>query len=344
VKKLVVLFLLVSILSSLLATSVSADSNIIPSMTSYTAPSGKVSASHELAGFPAYRAFDNVFNTNNNDNDWSATTNVNVWIQYEFPVAKRVTSYTLKATFQAPTSPNTWKFQGSNDGVNFTDLDSRSGVLWNANEKKEFPVVNTSTFTHYRLFIVSNNGHQWTQIQQIQMSDSEPIPGTINDLIAVGGTAVVDLSWSSVASATSYVIKRSETQGGPYTTIASGVTSTTYHDTSVVNRTTYYYVVIAVNSGGESGASNEAAATPEAPSRALLTIYLTNGQVKEYDLSSAELESFMTWYDTRAAGSGPARYAFTKNWNKGPFKVRKEYVVFDKIVNFDVDEYDLIEE
>ncbi|QJD87600.1 bacterial surface protein [Cohnella herbarum] len=83
---------------------------------------------------------------------------------------------------------------------------------------------------------------------------------------------------------------------------------------------------------------------PEQPAqgnRALLTITMTNGLEKEYDLSMAEVNAFISWFDAKDAGSGPAKYKFVKTWNKGPFKSRAEYVIFDKILTFDVDEYDV---
>src|SRR5690348_8525989 len=76
------------------------------------------------------------------------------------------------------------------------------------------------------------------------------------------GNAQVSLSWAPISGAVSYNVKRSTTSGGPYTIIATGITATSYLDTSVTNGTTYYYVVSAVNSCGESGNSNQASATP----------------------------------------------------------------------------------
>jgi hypothetical protein len=64
-----------------------------------------------------------------------------------------------------------------------------------------------------------------------------------------------------------------------------------------------------------------------------------NGQEQEFDLSMDELQSFLTWFDTKSEGTGPARYAFTKTWNKGPYSSRVDYVIFDKILTFEVNKY-----
>lgn len=71
------------------------------------------------------------------------------------------------------------------------------------------------------------------------------------------------LSWSAVADSNGYTIRRSETPGGPYIVIASGLTTTSYTDTAVVNGTTYYYIVTALNASGESGNSSEVSVTPQ---------------------------------------------------------------------------------
>ncbi len=162
------------------------------------------------------------------------------------------------------------------------------------------------------------------------------------NLLATGGDTKVDLKWDLVVNATSYNIKRSTTPGGPYTVIATGVTGAVYMDTTVNNSTTYYYEVTAINLAGESTNSNEASATPQTSGRAILTITMTNGLEKEYDLSMVEVNAFINWYDVKDTGTGPGKYKFIKTWNKGPFKARSEYVIFDKILTFNVDEYDVV--
>lgn len=114
------------------------------------------------------------------------------------------------------------------------------------------------------------------------VSFSIGLPRVPTGLTATPGNAQVALSWTAVAGATSYNVKRATISGGPYTTIASP-TSTGLVDNAAANGTTYYYVVSAVNSVGQSTNSNEANATPQlaapqAPTN--LTTTAGNGQVQ----------------------------------------------------------------
>lgn len=68
------------------------------------------------------------------------------------------------------------------------------------------------------------------------------------------------IDWAAVSGATTYIVKRSTVQGGPYTEIANNIVPSQYDDTTAVVGTVYYYVVSAVNSCGTSGNSNEASA------------------------------------------------------------------------------------
>ncbi|WP_036698251.1 Kelch repeat-containing protein [Paenibacillus taiwanensis] len=81
---------------------------------------------------------------------------------------------------------------------------------------------------------------------------------------------------------------------------------------------------------------------PEQPQgeRAILVVTMNTGLEKEFDLSMQEVNAFITWYENKQAGSGTASYAINKhNNNKGPFSSRKDYVIFDKILTFEVSEY-----
>ncbi len=81
-------------------------------------------------------------------------------------------------------------------------------------------------------------------------------------LVAIAGSAQVSLTWSAPHGATSYNVKRSSFDGGPYAVIASPV-ATSYTDNTVENDRTYYYVVSANNEVGESANSSQVSATPD---------------------------------------------------------------------------------
>ncbi|MEY8744902.1 outer membrane protein assembly factor BamB family protein [Paenibacillus tundrae] len=73
--------------------------------------------------------------------------------------------------------------------------------------------------------------------------------------------------------------------------------------------------------------------------RAIFVLTLINGTVKEYDLSMAEVQEFIRWYENRAIGA-PITFAINKhNNNIGPFKQRQDYIIYDKIITFEVNEY-----
>ncbi len=101
--------------------------------------------------------------------------------------------------------------------------------------------------------------------------------------------------------------------------------------------------------GIESENSNEASATPNATTnpeeppidgnKAILEITMTNGIIKEYDLSSQEIENFLKWYDNRSAGTDKAYISIIKRSNIKPFVSRKEYLQFNEIYSFEVKEY-----
>lgn len=81
-------------------------------------------------------------------------------------------------------------------------------------------------------------------------------------LEAAPASSKVMLSWSPVADATAYDVKRSTNAGGPYVTIFSGLATTHYTDTSAANGIVYHYVVSARNALDESGNSGEVSAMP----------------------------------------------------------------------------------
>jgi len=72
----------------------------------------------------------------------------------------------------------------------------------------------------------------------------------------------IPLAWDPVPGASGYVVRRATVSGGPYTDLATGLSSPAFTDTTVSPGTTYFYVVAALGPGGASGNSGQLTATP----------------------------------------------------------------------------------
>ena len=77
-----------------------------------------------------------------------------------------------------------------------------------------------------------------------------------SNLLATPGDNYVTLTWNVSAGAASYYVKRSLSNGGPYTVIGNPGTGN-YTDLATVNGSSYYYVVSAINAVGESANSSQ---------------------------------------------------------------------------------------
>jgi len=129
-------------------------------------------------------------------------------------------------------------------------------------------VVNGTTY-HYVVVAVDTSGNLSGASNEASATPEDvTAPSAPTGLMAVGGDAEVILDWDDNAEAdlASYSVLRSETTGGPYTEVASGLATSDWVDTAVVNGTTYYYVVTATDTAdNESDESVEAEATPLEP-------------------------------------------------------------------------------
>ena len=86
-----------------------------------------------------------------------------------------------------------------------------------------------------------------------------PQPGPTG-LAASSSNGVVNLTWNAVAGATSYTLQRSSVSGGPYTTVQSGITGTSFTDSTVTTGNIYYYTMFATTPSGDTANVAELAA------------------------------------------------------------------------------------
>ncbi|MFW5438882.1 hypothetical protein [Paenibacillus apiarius] len=281
------------------------------------------------------------------DNNASSRYQVNAgkFVWYNFSAPKEITAVIVN------------KYSGNDAVVELYDpnhnlLLSYKPVANNSVESLPAPVPNVAT-------VVLKATGSYSTVAEWNVFGKETAEPPAENVILTGtaGDARALLSWNTINDATGYNVKRSDTTGGPYATIATVTSSTyAYTDTNVVNGTVYYYVVTALYESGESANSNEVSVMPKAGDnpgpdpgepgtpgeRALLRITLVNGADKEYDLSMTEVNAFISWYEGRAAGTGPITFSIDKHRNnKGPFKQRKDIIIYDKIITFEVNSYDI---
>jgi fibronectin type 3 domain-containing protein len=88
-------------------------------------------------------------------------------------------------------------------------------------------------------------------------------------LTRIQGNGAITLDWADNTSGILdfYTVYRSETPGGPYTSLATSLTTSDYSDTTAINGTTYYYVVTATDNLVVIASTNSAqvSGTPFAP-------------------------------------------------------------------------------
>ncbi|MFJ7887193.1 discoidin domain-containing protein [Lysinibacillus xylanilyticus] len=144
--------------------------SLIPKMTSNNAPSGKATSSAVF--FEPYLAFDGVphYSKSGAFYAWgtSATTG---WLAYEFNEPKVLNKYVLyygdhQSNNPGYTSnlPNSWTFEGSNDGVNWVELDKVSNYTAWKNGENAFTITNNQSFKHFRINVTKNNGSVSNQV------------------------------------------------------------------------------------------------------------------------------------------------------------------------------------
>src|SRR5229473_3362398 len=113
-------------------------------------------------------------------------------------------------------------------------------------------------------YVVSAYNSYGQSANSAEVNATPAAPAAAVSLTATVVNSQVALAWTASAGATSYNVKRSTTNNGPYSTVNSP-TVTNYTDSGLANGTTYYYVVSAVGAGGEGPNSGQVSATPVNP-------------------------------------------------------------------------------
>lgn len=155
--------------------------NAIPAMTSATNPSGEII----LYGTTSSQAIQAPFDEND-------TTFFNGYTYpsgfgYKFPSPKIIGKYTVRGRADLPNqSPKDWTFEGSNDGVTWTQLDKQTGITnWSNNISRDFIIENPASYQYYRIWITALDGGGYPAVSRLAMF--ETIAGNTDIKIIVSG-------------------------------------------------------------------------------------------------------------------------------------------------------------
>jgi hypothetical protein len=147
-------------------------------------------------------------------------------------------------------------------------------------------------------------------------------PSAPSGLTASAGDAQVSLAWSAASTATGYMVKRSTTDGGPYTVIAANLPGLVYTNTGLANGALYYFVIAATNSAGESPNSIQVAARPVCPVPPQMGVGCSGGQLRlnwpvdhtgwtlQVQTNSAGIDGGTNWAWATVSDSGATNQVF----------------------------------
>jgi hypothetical protein len=128
-------------------------------------------ASDDGASNPSYEAEVHTFDNQSNTKWLVFNPTGNIAYDFSGSDAYAINSYTVTSANDEPArDPKNWNLQGSNDGSNWTTVDTQSNQFFgNRFETKTYNFTNSTPYQQYRLNVTANNGSNLLQIAEIQM-------------------------------------------------------------------------------------------------------------------------------------------------------------------------------
>ncbi len=210
----------------------------------------------------AFAAFDGTDQTK-----WLSNAGSTGWLQFEFSdgLAYSINGYSITSANDSPErTPKDWTLEGSNDGVNWTIVDTRVDEAgWSTFEKRSYSFTNTAAYRIYRLDVTANNGDgSLLGLSEFELLDDD-VPTVIS--MAPGNFQATSdnpltLSWDSVlnqSSAITYTMNFGTDSDftGAGTITEAGLTAKEWAvpETSVTDDSTYYWRVDIVDDPNGTG-------------------------------------------------------------------------------------------
>jgi len=187
------------------------------------------------------------------DGKWhavAATSDGNTVSLYRKNLTNGDAVYTLLGTLNISASLNPALSTGSGSGGNWSagDFTLARGLYNGVHTDRFFGHIDDVRFFSQAL-----------AADQFLYSTAPQTPAGLSATAASGNR--INLTWSASNGATDYNVKASPTIGGPFSVIATGISTNSFSDIGLPNGSTRYYVVSAENAAGSSADSSVASAT-----------------------------------------------------------------------------------
>jgi hypothetical protein len=105
----------------------------------------------------AYKAFNGNLQS---ANTWhSSRTSVPQWLKWQNKLRKvRIRRYMLNPR-STDSCGNAWQLQGSNNGTDWTDIDTQSGIIWDGSDQYFDCSSNINYYYYHRFYVTANSGY-----------------------------------------------------------------------------------------------------------------------------------------------------------------------------------------
>ena len=114
--------------------------------------------------YPAYAAFDDriakIVTTPGSFVYYAGFPAAGIEINYDFGEPTYINRYRMLGSNDAEytTVPKSWTFEGSNDGDNWTVLDTRTGQTWSSGQVRSYSFQNDDAYVYYKFDCTELNG------------------------------------------------------------------------------------------------------------------------------------------------------------------------------------------
>jgi len=163
------------------------------------APFAVTSEGTTYGGYSAWKAFDGISLVAANSWLVAGTTSA-ITLDY-YVSTYTICGYKIFSLYGGSTAwtPKTFTFNGSNNNVDWTQLDSRVNQTWTTSEAKTYYFANTTPYRYYKLHITANNGDVYTGFNEMEMYERDT-SDTTNRFNSIGDDGKLTIGYNTYQS------------------------------------------------------------------------------------------------------------------------------------------------